>query len=61
MRKVPHTIKSTSFPKLMKRIGMWIENTDFNRRAAKFAEEARQEDNSRKQRINIKLANKEMD
>jgi hypothetical protein len=36
----PSRLDKTSFPELMKRIGVWIEDTDFNRRAAQYANEA---------------------
>ena len=36
----PSRLDKTAFPELMKRIGVWIEDTDFNRRAAQFAYQA---------------------
>ena len=46
--RAPSRLDKTAFPELMKKIGVWIEDTDFNRRAAKFAYQAHIEYNSRR-------------
>jgi hypothetical protein len=58
MKGLPHRSPSrldkTAFPELMKRIGVWIEDTDFNRRAAKYGQEAHLLHNARVTNARVK-------
>jgi hypothetical protein len=38
--RAPSRLDKTAFPELMKKIGVWIEDTDFNRRASEYAAHA---------------------